>query len=79
MQVKRSLAVAAMLVTVAASTAAGAVKTREIEYKQEGTGTPLKGMVAWDDAKTGKRAWRFWTVPAELGRKFSGSRRAAIS
>jgi dienelactone hydrolase len=44
-----------MLVTVAASTAAGAVKTREIEYKQEGTGTPLKGMIAWDDAQTGKR------------------------
>jgi len=55
MQVKRSLAVAAMLVTVAASTAAGAVKTREIEYKQEGSGTPLKGMIAWDDAKSGKR------------------------
>jgi len=55
MQVKRSLAVAAMLVTVAASTAAGAVKTKEIEYKQEGTGTPLKGMIAWDDAQTGKR------------------------
>jgi len=44
-----------MLVTVAASTAAGAVKTREIEYKQEGTGTPLKGLIAWDDAKSGKR------------------------
>jgi dienelactone hydrolase len=44
-----------MLVTVAASTAAGAVKTKEIDYKQEGTGTPLKGMIAWDDAKTGKR------------------------
>jgi dienelactone hydrolase len=55
MRVKRSLAVAAMLVTVAASTAAGAVKTREIEYKQEGSGTPLKGMIAWDDAKSGKR------------------------
>jgi dienelactone hydrolase len=55
MQVKRSLAVAAMLVTVAASTAAGAVKTKEIEYKQEGTGTLLKGMIAWDDAQTGKR------------------------
>jgi dienelactone hydrolase len=53
MQVKRSLAVAAMLVTVAASTASGAVKTREIEYKQDGT--PLKGMIAWDDAKAGKR------------------------
>jgi dienelactone hydrolase len=44
-----------MLVTVAASSAAGAVKTREVEYKQEGTGTTLKGMVAWDDAQTGKR------------------------
>jgi dienelactone hydrolase len=44
-----------MLVTVAASTAAGAVRTKEIEYKQDGTGTPLKGMIAWDDAKTGKR------------------------
>jgi dienelactone hydrolase len=55
MQVKRSLAVAAMLVTVAASTAAGAVKTREIEYKQEGSGTPLKGLIAWDDANPGKR------------------------
>ena len=33
----------------------GAVKTREIEYKQEGSGTPLKGMIAWDDAKSGKR------------------------
>src|SRR6266542_1178737 len=55
MQVKRSLAVAAMLVTVAVSTVAGAVKTKEIEYKQEGTGTPLKGMIAWDDAQTGKR------------------------
>jgi dienelactone hydrolase len=55
MQVKRSLAVAAMLVTVAASTASGAVKTREVDYKQAGTGTPLKGMIAWDDAKTGKR------------------------
>ncbi len=55
MQVKRSLAVAAMLVTVAASTAAGAVKTREIEYKQEGSGAPLKGMIAWDDTQAGKR------------------------
>jgi dienelactone hydrolase len=44
-----------MLLSVAASTASGAVKTREIDYKQEGTGTPLKGMIAWDDAKTGKR------------------------
>jgi dienelactone hydrolase len=44
-----------MLVTLAASTASGAVKTREIEYKQAGTGTPLKGMIAWDDAQTGKR------------------------
>jgi dienelactone hydrolase len=44
-----------MLVTLAASTASGAVKTREIEYKQEGSGTPLKGMIAWDDAQSGKR------------------------
>jgi len=53
MRVKRQLAFAAMLVTVAASTAAGAVKTREIDYKQDGT--TLKGMIAWDDAKAGKR------------------------
>jgi dienelactone hydrolase len=55
MRVTRSLAVAAMLISVAASTASGAVKTREIEYKQEGTGTPLKGLIAWDDAQPGKR------------------------
>ncbi len=42
-----------MLVTVAASTASGAVKTKEIEYQQDGT--PLKGMIAWDDAKTARR------------------------
>jgi hypothetical protein len=53
MRVKRQLAFAAMLVTVAASAAAGAVKTREIDYKQDGT--TLKGMIAWDDAKAGKR------------------------
>jgi dienelactone hydrolase len=54
MRVRRhQLAVAAMLVTVAASSAAGAVKTREIQYSQDGT--TLKGMVAWDDAKQGKR------------------------
>ncbi len=35
MQVKRSLAVAAMLVSVAASTASAAVKTKEIEYKED--------------------------------------------
>ncbi len=51
--VTRQLAVAAVLVTVAASSAAGAVKTREITYSQDGT--TLKGMMAWDDAKAGKR------------------------
>jgi hypothetical protein len=56
MHVKRRLALAALLVTVAAATAFGAVKTREIEYKQNET--TLKGLLAWDDAQAAKRPGR---------------------
>jgi dienelactone hydrolase len=47
------LALTVLLVTVTAATAFGAVKTREVDYKQNGT--TLKGLIAWDDAQTGKR------------------------
>jgi len=47
-----SILVAAM-VAVAATMAAAAVKTRDIEYTQDGT--TLHGHIAWDDALKGKR------------------------
>ena len=53
MQIKRRLATAALLVTFAAAPAFAAVKTREVDYKQNGT--TLKGLLAWDDAQAGKR------------------------
>lgn len=44
---------AAGLLALSASSAVAAVQTREVEYKAGDT--PLKGLLAWDDAATGKR------------------------
>jgi dienelactone hydrolase len=51
---RRHLAAAATTVFLAlAATASGEVKTKVIDYTQDGT--PLQGQLAWDDAATGKR------------------------
>src|SRR5437870_7079577 len=48
-----ALASVASIVSVTA-VASAAVRTREVEYTQDGT--PLRGFLAWDDAIKGKRA-----------------------
>jgi len=48
----RALAATAALL-VCASVATAAVQTKEIEYTQDGT--TLQGVLAWDDARTGKQ------------------------
>jgi dienelactone hydrolase len=49
---RRGIAVSVALLTFA-SAAAAEVKTKQIEYKQNGT--VLQGLIAWDDATKGKR------------------------
>src|SRR5437762_10041604 len=51
MRTRHGLALAAVLLPLAPRNAK--VKTREIEYRQDGT--VLQGFVAWDDAARGKR------------------------
>src|SRR5439155_25805213 len=49
-----SIFVATLLAVASVATvASAAVKTREVEYTQDGT--PLKGFIAWDDAIRGRR------------------------
>lgn len=48
---RTSFVMAALL--IAATTASAAVKTKEVEYTQDGT--KLHGVLAWDDAAKGKR------------------------
>jgi dienelactone hydrolase len=52
MRTRRALAVTATMLTLG-SAAFAAVKTRELEYKQDST--VLQGFVAWDDAAKGRR------------------------
>src|SRR5438034_1038219 len=51
MRTRHGLALAAVLLSLAPRNAK--VKTREIEYRQDGT--VLQGFIAWDDAQRGKR------------------------
>src|SRR5262245_25860290 len=52
MRTRRAVAVTATVLTLG-SAAFAAVKTRELEYKQDST--VLQGFVAWDDAAKGRR------------------------
>ena len=49
----RAIAGAVIVACASALPAAAAVQTRVVDYTQNGT--PLQGMLAWDDANTGKR------------------------
>jgi dienelactone hydrolase len=53
MRMRRHLAAAATVCLAFAATASGEVKTKAIDYKDDGTA--LQGMIAWDDAVQGKR------------------------
>ena len=49
---KRAWLIAAVVISTATA-AAAEIRTKEVEYTQDGT--PLVGYFAWDDASTGKR------------------------
>lgn len=53
MRMRRQLAAAATVCLAFAATASGEVKTKAIDYKDDGTA--LQGLMAWDDAASGKR------------------------
>ena len=49
----QSIFAAVVLTAGLTSTASAAVQTRVVDYTQDGT--PLQGMLAWNDSATGKR------------------------